>query len=208
MIAPMISRLAAALPLAWCLAAGAQQPLRPPQIAPFGDAVWWVLTEPLPTRIGRSSEIITIPKGFVTDLTSIPRFFWAAFPKSGPYMSAAILHDYLYWDQRCTREQADRIFDIEMKSYGVNDTSRTLIYSAVSDFGASAWQANTTARSGGEIRYLPEGPLALFLSQPFDASRTWPVVRGELPREAAAGPDPNPQLGGTCARAIEANAAP
>ena len=71
-----------------------------------------MLTEPLPTRIGRSSEIITIPKGFVTDLTSIPRFFWSAFPKSGPYMSAAILHDYLYWDQRCTREQADRIFDI------------------------------------------------------------------------------------------------
>ena len=53
-------------------------------------------------------------------------------------MSAAILHDYLYWDQRCTRAEADKIFDIEMKSYGVNDTSRKLIFSAVSEFGEAA----------------------------------------------------------------------
>jgi Protein of unknown function (DUF1353) len=77
------------------LRAIAQQPLRPPQIALFGDSEWWLLTASLPTRIGNSTEIITVPKGFVTDLTSIPRFFWSAFSKTGPYMSAAILHDFL-----------------------------------------------------------------------------------------------------------------
>ena len=53
-------------------------------------------------------------------------------------MYAAILHDYLYWDQHCTSAEADKIFDIEMKSYGVNDTSRKLIFSAVSEFGEAA----------------------------------------------------------------------
>jgi hypothetical protein len=117
----------------------AQQPLRPPQIAPFGDSEWWVLTSSIPNRIGRSTEIITVPRGFVTDLASIPRFFWSAFPKTGPYMSAAILHDYLYWDQRCTRTQADEIFEIEMKSFGVASTSRAMIFAAVSELGGSSW---------------------------------------------------------------------
>lgn len=197
---------------AYSFAAMAQQPLRPPQIAPFGDSEWWVLTDSIPTRIGRSTEIITVPKGFVTDLASIPRFFWSAFPKTGPYMSAAILHDYLYWDQRCTRAESDRIFAIEMKSYGVNDTSRTLIFSAVSDFGATAWQANATARAAGELRYMSDAQLAGFLSQPFDATRSWASVRSEMARESPqpgdTQTDPNPQLAATCTRAVAANGEP
>jgi hypothetical protein len=196
--------------LIWSLGALAQQPLRPPQIAPFGDSEWWVLTASLPTRIGISTEIITVPKGFVTDLTSIPRFFWSAFSKTGPYMSAAILHDYLYWDQRCTRAEADRIFDIEMKSYGVNDTSRKLIFSAVSDFGEGSWKSNTSAKATGEPRFLPENLLTEFLNQPFDSSRTWNSVRTTLAREAPqpinAATDSNPQLARTCALAVAANA--
>ena len=195
--------------LVWSLGALAQQPMRPPQIAPFGDSEWWILTAPLPTRIGNSTEIITIPKGFVTDLTSIPRFFWSAFSKTGPYMSAAILHDYLYWDQRCTRAEADRIFDIEMKSYGVNDTSRKLIFSAVSEFGEAAWKSNAAARQTGEPRFMPEDQLTQFLSQPFDASRTWIALRNTLPRETpqslGAASETNPQLARTCTLAVAAN---
>ncbi len=196
--------------LVWSLDAMAQQPMRPPQIAPFGDSEWWLLTASLPTRVGNSTEIITVPKGFVTDLTSIPRFFWSAFSKTGPYMSAAILHDYLYWDQRCTRAEADRIFDIEMKSYGVNDTSRKLIFSAVSEFGEAAWKSNTAAKQTGEPRFLPETQLTQFLSQPFDASRTWNTLRNTLLRETtqpqAASSEYNPQLARTCTLAVAANA--
>ena len=201
--------LAAVGLLVWSLGALAQQPMRPPQIAPFGDSEWWILTAPLPTRIGNSTEIITIPKGFVTDLTSIPRFFWSAFSKTGPYMSAAFLHDYLYWDQRCTRAEAVRIFVIEMKSYGVNDTSRKLIFSAVSEFGEAAWKSNAAARQTGEPRFMPEDQLTQFLSQPFDASRTWIALRNTLPRETpqshGAASETNPQLARTCTLAVAAN---
>lgn len=200
---------AAAVLVLGSLSAAGQQPLRPPQLAPFGDSEWWVLTESIPTRIGVSSEIITVPKGFVTDLASIPRFFWAVYPKTGPYMSAAVLHDYLYWDQRCARAEADRIFDIEMKSFGVNDTSRKLIFAAVSDFGEGAWRSNTGARTSGEPRLMPPLLLNEFLSQPFDSSQTWSLwrdrVRLQMPEASLNAMDPNPQLTATCARAIAAN---
>lgn len=196
--------------LTWSLGSMAQQPLRPPQIAPFGDSEWWLLTESIPTRIGVSDEVITVPKGFVTDLASIPRLFWSLLPKTGPYMSAAILHDYLYWDQRCTRAEADQIFDIEMKSYGVSETSRSLIFSAVSDFGAAAWEANAAARASGEPRFLSETQLTQFLSQPFNATRTWAAIRTEishdLPPLVSPATDPNPEIATICSRAIAANA--
>ncbi len=203
-------RLLAGLALALCaITATADQPLRPPQIAPFGDGDWWVLIDPIPTRIGVSTEIITVPKGFVTDLASIPRIFWSAFPKTGPYMSAAMLHDYLYWDQRCSRAEADRIFDIEMKSYGVNDTSRKLIFAAVSEFGAQAWEANAARKKAGEPRFMPEDLLTQYLSQPFDASRSWQAIRAQIGQQAApikVSGDPNDDLAGACSRALAANA--
>jgi hypothetical protein len=190
--------------------ARAQQPLRPPQLVPFGDSEWWVVAEPIPNRIGVSSEVITVPKGFVTDLASIPRFFWAAFPKTGTYMSAAILHDYLYWDQRCTRTEADRIFGIEMRSFGVNDTSRNLILAAVNEFGVGAWTSNATAAAAGESRLLPQALLTKFLDEPLDSTQTWEVWRERVRASpsAARASDPNPQLSAVCARALAANPAP
>ena len=41
-------------------------------------------------------ETLTIPSGFKTDLSSSPRFLWWAFPPYGPFLIAAIIHDYLY----------------------------------------------------------------------------------------------------------------
>lgn len=185
----------------------AQQPLRPPQIVPFGDSEWWVMAEPIPNRIGVSTEIITVPRGFVTDLASIPRFFWSAFPRTGKYLSAAILHDYLYWDQRCTRAEADRIFAIEMLSFGVEASSRNLIFAAVDQFGGGAWNANAGARAAGESRLVPQALLAQFLAEPLDASQTWPVWRERVRREATlpSAADVNPQLAAVCSRAIAAN---
>lgn len=37
----------------------------------------------------------TVPKGFVTDLASVPSVFWSVLRPDGEYAYAAILHDYL-----------------------------------------------------------------------------------------------------------------
>lgn len=39
---------------------------------------------------------IHIPKGFIWDLSSTPRFLWAFFPPDGDYELAYLIHDYLW----------------------------------------------------------------------------------------------------------------
>jgi Protein of unknown function (DUF1353) len=52
---------------------------------------------------------IVITKGFVTDFASVPRPLWWVFPQWEIYGHAALLHDFLYWDHICLKEQADSI---------------------------------------------------------------------------------------------------
>ena len=47
-----------------------------------------------PMYIGKH-QMIVIPKGFQTDLASVPRIFWVILPPFGAYEAAAVLHDYL-----------------------------------------------------------------------------------------------------------------
>ena len=42
-----------------------------------------------------------------------------------PYTRAAVIHDYLYWAQPCTREQSDNLLMIAMKESGVSWFRRT-----------------------------------------------------------------------------------
>ena len=56
---------------------------------------------------------ITVPKGFITDLASVPRSFWTIFPPFGKYTPAAVIHDFLYSEHNTTginRTLADKIF--------------------------------------------------------------------------------------------------
>ena len=57
--------------------------------------------------IGSTNERIVVPKGFVTDFASILQAFWAlGLSPHGQYSRAAVVHDYLYWSQSCSRYRA------------------------------------------------------------------------------------------------------
>jgi hypothetical protein len=150
------------------LAAQSQQPIDPPVLKPFADNREWVLMKDLSYRIGSSTFIITVPKGFVTDFASIPEVFWSAdLSPNGKYSKAAIVHDYLYWTQGCTREQADNLLDIAMKESNVSFVTRSGVYGGVRLGGSSAWQKNAAERTQGLPRVIPEaslefGPLVLW----------------------------------------------
>jgi hypothetical protein len=83
--------------------AGAQQPITPVPFTPFSDGENSVVVSDLTYQIGRTSYVITVPAGFVTDFASTPRAIWAVLPPFGTYQLAAVVHDFLYWDQGCTR---------------------------------------------------------------------------------------------------------
>lgn len=82
---------------------------------------------------------IVVPKGFVTDGASVPRFFWNVLGPLGPYFDAAVLHDFLYSPINAThtREQADLIFLEAMQLTGVGWITRNLVFTAVR---ACGWQ--------------------------------------------------------------------
>lgn len=156
------------------LAVSAQQPIPPVALLPFGDGQDSVLVAPLQYQIGRSQFVITVPAGFVTDFASTPRAIWAILPPSGRYQLAAVVHDFLYWDQGCTREQADDLLRAAMAESQVRPTERDLIWQAVRRFGGSAWDENQAAKRAGKPRIVPANAMNV------PALVTWPEYQAQL----------------------------
>lgn len=142
----------------------------------FRDARDWEVIVPFAACLlvdGYQNPIrVTAPKGFVTDLASIPRAIWNIFPPFGGYTEAAILHDWLYrsggeveyartmldapgnstgatiytktW---LDRETSDNVFLAAMDVLGVGRITRYTLWSAVRAFGGSSYKLS--ARSTG-----------------------------------------------------------
>lgn len=134
----------------------------PVPVVPFADWDYYYTSAPLVWRAESGAngglKEITVPQGFVTDLASIPKEFWNVLPPSARYSYPAIIHDYLYWFQICTREQADAVLKIAMEELSVPSAQIFIIYNAVRLAGGRAWNANTAARCAGERRILKKFP--------------------------------------------------
>ena len=104
----------------------------------------WELLSPFSFYVGEpeANEWITVPKGFVTDLASIPRILWPVLPPSGEYAKAAILHDYLYRYGRKGRRYADAVFYEAMGVLGVARWRKWLLYAAVRSFGGAFYKGS------------------------------------------------------------------
>jgi hypothetical protein len=151
------------------LSAWGQQPIGSIVVKQFNDGTHWILVEPVVYRIGNTNYQIEVPKGFVTDFASVPYGFTALFLPTGQYSRAAVIHDYLYWTQKCSREQADRIFLLAMIESDVPYKTRTTIYRTVRTAGESSWTGNQKERQAGQPRIIPEahmkiGPLDVWAS--------------------------------------------
>jgi hypothetical protein len=130
----------------------------------FADPIY-IVTKTIgwaPTPAQRANyKGVTVPVGFVTDFASIPRVFWSALRPDGEYGYAAIIHDFLYWEQPVSRETADDIFRFAMEDFNVDGLSLRGIHGAVRAGGESAWTGNARLKAAGEKRILkrfPEDP--------------------------------------------------
>lgn len=146
---------------------GASPALSLATLIPFGD--WdhyyikggFIIWRPNP---GQTFQLVEVPEGFVTDLTSIPRIFWQVARPEGRYAYAAVVHDYLYWTQSRPRAEADQIFRYAMEDSKVGIVDRWAIFQAVDKLGQSAWDRNTKLRNSGERRMLAKFPTDLSAS--------------------------------------------
>lgn len=144
------------------------------QASPFNDGENWFLTEPLTYKVKGTDIAVPVPRGFVTDFASIPRPFWSLLPTWGKYGPPAVVHDFLYWDQQCTREQADRILLLAMEENDVGPVQRFIIHRAVRWGGAFAWSANAELRKRQMERTIPDE------FWPSDPKTTWAVLQAQI----------------------------
>ena len=90
--------------------------------------------------LGDERIIISVPKDFITDFASVPRWLWWLFPPYGLYGKAAVIHDFLYTElsksYKITKAQADKIFLEALEVLGVPTWKRNIIYLAVKLFGS------------------------------------------------------------------------
>ncbi len=101
---------------------------------------------------------VNVPIGFITDFASVPRPFWSALPPDGEYTYAAIIHDFLYWNQATDKPTADLVLKAAMEDFGVPKAEALLVYNGVRAGGQSAWDNNAALKKAGEKRILKVFP--------------------------------------------------
>jgi hypothetical protein len=182
------------LPLLLLLVGCATLRVAPPAIQTVGfvNGTEFIMTKPYRYRIGSTNRAIEVPEGFVTDYATIPAGFRGLFERQGRYSRAAVIHDYLYWSQICTKKQADNIFKIAMIELKVPAWQREPIYQAVSLMGGGAWASNKQERQVGKPRVVPSGYYHLA------DDHTWTDARKELIRRGVRDPA-FPQNSAACA---------
>ncbi|MGA2780661.1 MAG: DUF1353 domain-containing protein [Smithella sp.] len=157
-------------------------PTHAPLLSPFGDGTQWIVWEDIEfvAELDDHTHVsIVVPRGFVTDLASTPREIWAVYPPFGKYLSAAILHDYLYWRQVCERKEADKIIYQTMRDAGVDQATQSRFYVAVKLAGDKAWADNKADKQNGLVRVIPSrymSPNAGLLKP----TTLWPDLRTSL----------------------------
>lgn len=155
-----------------------------PAVRAFGDNRFWIAVEDMEWFIGSTHERIVVPKGFVTDFASIPQGLWSiGLSPHGQYSRAALVHDYLYWSQGCTRDQADRLMVVAMKESNVGGFDEYIVYQGVHHAGEGAWNNNAREREAGLPRVVPEEYL-----RPADPNVKWPAYRTMLVQEGVKDP--------------------
>ncbi len=98
---------------------------------------------------------ILVPGGLITDLVSVPRLARAVVGRVGPYLEAAIVHDYLYiaWQdvpgrgaRDADRRFADDLFRALMREARVSRPLVELIFTTVRLFGAGPFRRRDAQR--------------------------------------------------------------
>ncbi len=111
----------------------------------------WRVDKTFQYRVGSedSYEIITVPKGFISDGGSKPRFSW--FFIGHPMdegLQAYVLHDLLYTIKIYTRKRSDAIFYEAMGVLNIIKLKRIIIHQWVRRLGWIPWKKKKVKKGG------------------------------------------------------------
>jgi hypothetical protein len=139
-------------------------------VSPLADGRTWYLREPFVYDIGAkdSGNQVQVPAQFLTDFASVPRPLWWLFPPWGRYGNAAVVHDYLYWEQSRRRAEADVIFLEAMGVLGVSASTRYTLYLAVRAGGWWGWWRVRRLKRQGKLTKIARRSPAKSVDLPRD----------------------------------------
>jgi hypothetical protein len=128
-----------------------------PAVRFFGEGRSVLLLEPLVVKFRETGDSLVVPAGSISDFASIPGKLQSMVNKLGPYNLPAVVHDYLYSTQLCTRRQTDDIFFRMLRDVGTSGRTHRFIFIAVRNFGGGYWEKSARLRAEGVIEVAPEG---------------------------------------------------
>lgn len=99
----------------------------------------WLLGADLVYQSDCAGQTFTVPKGFKTDLASVPRIPIVYELCGDTSSKAAALHDWLYTAHPVSREMADAVLKEASAITGVPAWRRWLMWAGVRVGGASHW---------------------------------------------------------------------
>ena len=113
-----------------------------------GDKQLYAVTRAFAYVSDKLARTVTVPRGFETDFTSIPRAAWKFLDPEDPIIAwPSVIHDYMYSCKGTLpdgftyiREQADAVLREGMEVCGAGSMVRNSVYQAVRAFGDSHWK--------------------------------------------------------------------
>ncbi len=103
----------------------------------------WFFGAPLIWKAG--DDTITVPKGFITDMASIPHAidYLPNLDRTGLSRRPAALHDWLYGGDRTRgKDWADNTLRAALKAEGMSNIGAYEYWFAVHKFGQSSWDGD------------------------------------------------------------------
>ncbi|MBR4674192.1 MAG: DUF1353 domain-containing protein [Victivallales bacterium] len=107
----------------------------------IGDKIISNLLLDEPLEFDFNGTTYTIPAGFKSDGMSVPRFLWSVISPQidAVTLEPSIIHDFLYSEKICTREEADEWYYEALLKNGYQRIKAKLVYAGIRLFGKSHW---------------------------------------------------------------------
>ena len=157
---------------------------RPTVTQIVGKPAVFMVAHPLKYTTQDGKHEIIVPMGFLTDLASIPRYLWWWQAPHEKTMAPAMLHDYLYWEQPYTKDEADAVMYQAMLDVGMSHGQANKIYLGVRMPEAQkAWDENRDRRASGEVRFFTEMYARKIQDGYVDSSATLDSMKADAAKE-------------------------
>jgi hypothetical protein len=164
-----------------------------------------MVRDPLTMTFRDGAPAITVPAGFVTELASVPKRLRWWKGQTDASIAPAVFHDYLYWTQACTQDEADAVMYHAMTAQGGATAKNAAVYRAVSGSGSAAFKAHRELQRRGVVRTLTAEYVATVVRSPVDENET--LASALRKAQAASGlvkqEAPSAAVKLTCARLLQ-----